>query len=78
MRIIKTEPINFRQIAKETGVKKGKIFQSTWCGWVVSGHPEIDLICINPPRQIGDPLNGRTIDNVRIEKNEWVYETIEQ
>ena len=69
------EPIDFEAIASETGVRKGRIFQSTHSGWVVTGHPDIDLICIDTPRQIGDKINGKEITNIKIENNNWVYET---
>lgn len=67
------EPIDFKAIAKETGVRKGKIVQSKHSGWVVIGHPEIDMICIDTPREKGDVINGELITNIRIENKFWVY-----
>ena len=71
------EQIDFKKIASETGVRKGRIFKSIHYGWVISGHPYIDLICIDTPRQIGDIISGKEITNVKIEDNHWVYETNE-
>jgi len=55
-------PIDFKKISEETGVRKGNIFYSpTWKSWVIKGHPDIDLICIEPPK-----------NTIRIENNYWV------
>lgn len=67
------EDIDFKKIAAETGVRKGKIFQSpTWNSWVVS-HNDIDLICIEPPHKEGDLINGKVVKAVKIENNQWVF-----
>ena len=69
------QPIDFNSIAKETGVRKGRVFFSTtFKEWVVSGDTDVDLICIDPPKNIGDKLNGQTITKVRIENNHWIFE----
>ena len=68
-------PIDYKKIAEETGVRKGNIFNSGLTGdWVVSGHSEIDLIVIEPPHNIGDIVEGKTITFVKIVDNEWVFE----
>ena len=75
-------PIDFKSIAKEHGVRKGNIFYSpTWESWVLSGHIDIDLICIDAPfakGQIAEGLegkamrfNGKEIKNVIIRSNMW-------
>lgn len=75
-------PINFKALAAEHGVRKGTIFYSdTWKSWVIQGHPEIDLICIDAPivkGQIVEGLvgkasrfNGKEIQNVVIRSNMW-------
>lgn len=72
--MIVRQNIDFKKIAAETGVRKGKIFNSlTWKSWVVSGHPEIDLICIEPPHKEGDLINGNVVKAVKIENNQWVF-----
>ena len=69
-----TEKIDFKKIAAETGVRKGRIFDSpTWNSWVVEGHPDIDLICIDPPHKIGDTLKGKRVEGVKIVDNHWVF-----
>lgn len=66
--------IDFKKIAAETEVRKGKIFYSeTFKSWVVTGHPKIDMICIKPPKQIGEKIEGRKIKAVKIENNQWVF-----
>lgn len=71
------EKIDFKKIAAETGVRKGKIFHSpTWKSWVIEGHPDIDLICINPPHNIGDKLQNKTVESVKIENNHWLFNCI--
>lgn len=69
------EQIDFKKIASETGIRKGRIFQSTHYEWVVTGHHDIDLICIDTPRKIGDLISGKEITNIKIDDNHWVYET---
>lgn len=75
-------PINFKALAEEHGVRKGTIFYSdTFKSWVIQGHHEIDLICIDAPiikGQIVDGLkgkasrfNGKQIQNVVIRSNMW-------
>ena len=40
-----TEKIDFKKIAAETGVRKGRIFDSpTWKSWVIFGFPSSTLI----------------------------------
>jgi len=69
-------PIDFKGIAAETEVRKGNIFYSaTFNAWVVSGHPVIDLICIDPPFDIGGEFDGRIIEKVTIVDNQWCFET---
>jgi hypothetical protein len=68
-----TQKIDFKAIAAETGVRKGKIVDSTHSGWVVIGHPDIDMICIDAPHKKGDELNGRVVEAVKIVNNEWVF-----
>lgn len=66
--------IDFKQIAAETGVRKGKIaYSETFKSWVVIGHTEIDMICIKPPKQKGEKIDGRTIEAVKIENNQWLF-----
>ena len=66
--------IDYKKIATETGVRKGEIFHSaTFKSWVVSGHPEIDLICIEPPHKEGDIIDGKAVESVKIENNQWVF-----
>lgn len=72
--MIVRQDVDFNKIAAETGVRKGKIFQSpTWNSWVVSGHPDIDLICVNPPHKEGDLIDGKVVNSVKIENNQWVF-----
>lgn len=71
------QDIDFKKIADETGVRKGKIFQSlTWDIWVVSGHPDIDLICIDPLYKKGDLINGKVVKDIKIENNQWVFNCV--
>ena len=66
--------IDFKKIAAETGVRKGNIFHSaTFNCWVVRGHQDVDLVCIDPPHKEGDKLEGRTIEAVKIVNNQWVF-----
>ena len=68
------EKIDFNKIADKTGIRKGKIFFSpTWNSWVVEGHPDIDLICIDPPHKIRDTLKGKTVKSIKIIDNYWVF-----
>jgi hypothetical protein len=72
-----TENIDFNKIAAETGVRKGRIFHSpTWGSWVIEGHPDINLICIEAPHKIGDKLKGKTVDSVKIVDNQWVIKIV--
>jgi len=72
--MIVRQDIDFNKIAAETGIRKGKIFKSkTWNSWVVSGHPDIDLICIEPPYKEGDLIDGKVVKAVKIENNQWVF-----
>lgn len=65
-------PIDFQAISKETGVRKGKIFYSNMArSFVVSGHPDIDMICIDPPYKKGDIVDGVPVKRVLIRKNNW-------
>ena len=75
-------PINFRALAEEHGVRKGSIYYSdTFKSWVIQGHPEIDLICIDAPFVKGQTVeglsgkasrfNGKEIKNVVIRSNMW-------
>ena len=75
--MIVRQDIDFKKIADETGVRKGKIFRSlTWDSWVVSGHPDIDLICIDPPYKEGDLINGKVVKAVKIDNNQWVFNCV--
>jgi len=74
-KMIVRQNIDFKKIAAETGVKKGKIFRSsTLNSWVVSGHHEINLICIDPPCREGDLLGENVVKAVKIEDNQWVFD----
>ena len=75
-------PINFKELAAEHGVRKGNIFYSeTFGSWVIQGHHEIDLICIDAPFVKGQKVeglqgkasrfNGKEIQNVVIRSNMW-------
>ena len=75
-------PINIKELAAEHGVRKGTIFYSdTWKSWVIQGHSEIDLICIDAPIIKGQTVegltgkasrfNGKQIQNVVIRSNMW-------
>ena len=37
----------------------------------VSSHE--DMICIKPPKQKGDKIEGKTIEAVKIENNQWLF-----
>ena len=72
--MIVRQNIDFKKIAAETDVRKGKIaYSETFKSWIVIGHPEIDMICIKPPKQIGEKIEGRNIEAVKIENNQWVF-----
>lgn len=77
MKLVKD--IDFKKIADETGIKKGRIFYSpTARSWVISGHHRIDLVCIEPPYKEGDLLEGKIVKSVKINKsNKWVI-TLEE
>ena len=71
------EPIDFQKIASETGVRKGKIsYSATFQSWVVIGHPDINMICIEPPKQIGEKILDQEIKGIRIENNHWEYHSV--
>lgn len=73
--MIVRQNIDFKKIAAETGVSNGNIFKSpTWKSWVVCGHPDIDLICIEPPYKEGDLIDGKVVNAVKIENNQWVFD----
>ena len=73
MRSVK-EAINFKEISRQTGVTKGSVFYSaTFKSWVVEGHPHINLICVHPPLDVGDIVNGEAIHKVTIKNDHWVY-----
>ena len=58
--------IDFQDIAKQTGIRKGKIFRSkTFNCWVVSGG-DVHLTVIEPPK-----IDGK--EPVRIEDDHWIY-----
>lgn len=62
----KSEPIDFFAIAKESEVRRGKIFSSPTFGWVVEGHPDVNLVLITPPK-----FQGRDPD--KIVNNCWIW-----
>ena len=62
-------PIDFKEIAKKTGVTKGRIFKSKIWGWVLEGHPDIDLIWIEPPEKAGYKME-KIVDNC------WFYKEV--
>lgn len=65
-------PIDFEEIFLKNGVSKGKLyFSPTFQSWVISGHPEINLIAISPPVKEGDIYNDMPVKKVSIENNEW-------
>ena len=75
-------PIDFKALAEEHGVRKGTIFYSnTFKSWVIEGHPDINLICIDAPIVKGQTVegligkasrfNGKQIQNVVIRSNMW-------
>lgn len=76
-------PINFKEIARQYGVRKGSVYYSdTFKSWVIVGHPNIDMICIESPYKKGDvfkcnvldigrKFNGMTISNFVIKFNMW-------
>ena len=67
--------IDFKKIAKETGVRKGSISKSTMLNeWVVGGHEEIDQVVIQPPHNIGDIVGTKKITFVKIISNHWVFD----
>jgi len=59
--------IDIKKIFADTGISKGKIYYSDTWGWVVSGHPDIDIVSIEPPLYKG-------IKPIKIIGNCWVYE----
>ena len=72
--LISTYPIDFKSISEETEVTKGKIcYSSTFKSWVVIGHPEVDMICIEPPLNVGDKILETEIKRVTIEDNLWHF-----
>lgn len=77
--------INFAALAQKHGVRRGTIFYSdTFNSWVIQGHPDVDLICIDPPFKIGDLVdnlkgkaarfNGKTVKHVSIKSDNWCFE----
>jgi hypothetical protein len=75
-------PIDFHAIAREHGVRKGNIgYSDLFKSWVLEGHPDIDLICIDAPYKDGDigenlkgkasRFNGRYVNKVTIVSNMW-------
>lgn len=58
-------PIDFHAIAKDSGLRKGKIFHSPRHGWVVGNMVDF-MACINPPKYKGKMP-------IRIENNCWIY-----
>ncbi len=66
--------IDFKKISTETNVRKGKIaYSDTFKSWVVIGHPEIDMICIEPPKEIGEKIEGKNVESIKIDNNQWVF-----
>lgn len=63
--LIATQAIDFKSISEKTGVKKGKIvYSSTFKSWVVIGHPDINMICIEPPLNVGDKIINTEIKRI--------------
>ena len=69
MNIVRRIPMDFRAIAKESGISKGKVVFGDWLGWGVQNddHNGIDFGCITPPSmQDGE-------DFLKIVNNEWCF-----
>ena len=65
-------PINFKELAEKHGVRKGRIFFSPVLkSFVIEGHPDIDLICIEPPVAKGQVIDGNIVQDVIINENMW-------
>ena len=75
-------PLNFKALSVEHGLRKGSLYYSdTFESWVIQGHPEIDLICIDAPIKKGQLVegligkasrfNGKEIKDVVIRSNMW-------
>ena len=61
-----TYKIDFHDIAKQSGVRKGKLFFSaTFKSWCVSGG-DASIAIIEPPKQNGNLP-------VKIENDYWIY-----
>ena len=76
-------PINYRKLIKEHEVQRGTIcWSDTFDSWVIIGHPDINMICIDAPYKEGDTytteskskqsrFNGMKVSRVFIRANMW-------
>ena len=66
---MRTVPIDFKAIADETGIRRGKVCKSDWLGWCVqsSERDGVDMAAIVPP-----PMEpGET--SLIIEGRNWIF-----
>ena len=69
-RLVRRIPVDFRAIAAETGMTRGKLCRSTWAGWAVqntTGNPDWpDMATVTPPAtEAGETL--------KVEDNHWCF-----
>ena len=70
-----TLPINFNDIALQSGYSKGRLFYSdTWKSWAVDGG-DLPLALVSVPYNVGDMLEGKEITSVKVVDNQWELET---
>ena len=68
-RLVRREPIDFADISRQTGLRRGKLCKTTF-GWGVQnvhGDDGADIALIEPPA-----LQGEETD-LRIEDNHWCF-----
>ncbi len=70
----KTVPINYSKILKETGVRKGKIVDSTAWGWGMQGVGGVDFVSLTAPYEVGDKTSEGVVKSVKIKDKGWVIE----
>ena len=67
LKLTRKVPMDFEAIARETGIRSGKVCRSEMFGWGVYANDEPYFASIDPP-----PMEPGETD-VRIEDNAWCF-----
>lgn len=67
-RVVRRIPIDFKALAHETGIKRGKICKSSWLGWCVESDDGTNTMAsITPPAMLDGEID------ITIQNRQWCY-----